>query len=670
MVDIIKQDMTDIWASSGDVEAPSPAKIATGWVVEAVPRQWWNWFENRQDTNIAYMLQKGIPEWDVDTEYLTNKSYVQRNNVVYKCIVTNTNTDPSTTPANWVKAFPESSASLEALRTVTPALNKLAYFTGADTAATTNLPAFGRSLIDDADAAAGRATLSAQLASAVLTTLASVSPATNKLPYFTSTATATVTDFTAFARTLLDDADAATARATLGVDSAVDTSAALSAAIATTQPLDATLTALAGVSATTNKIAYFNGTDAATVTDFTAFGRSVVGAADAAAGRVVLDSPSNADLTAAIATAQPLNSTLTSLSGVTVPANSLPYISTAGVFASLSFPVFSQTLTTAASAASARTTLGLGTVATESTVPVAKGGTGGTTQATARSGIGAASSGANSDITSLSGLTTPLSIAQGGTGADNAATARSNLGISTGAAATVQTSTYDTTAGRVTIVGAFGLGNVSAAAAFYAGNDLNTSTTGIASGWYFIQTSTAWSPVAGFEGIVRVDRLSSAVVYQEAWMYASQRRFSRLTTNSGTSWTAWAEEYNTSNFNPATKQNTLGYVPIAADNATIAGFASGSLVIPYIANGGNIAYLWSDANAATRFANMSAASAIGTYSFLKNFTGVTVGAGTTVAGGNLMYSDTALNNFGNPPGTWRCMSAVAAGAATLFLRVS
>lgn len=62
-------------------------------------------------------------------------------------------------------------------------------------------------------------------------------------------------------------------------------------------------------------------------------------------------------------------------------------------------------------------------------LPVANGGTGGTTQSTARSGLGAAASGANSDITSLSGLSTALSIAQGGTGATSAAAALSALGI-------------------------------------------------------------------------------------------------------------------------------------------------------------------------------------------------------------------------------------------------
>jgi hypothetical protein len=77
----------------------------------------------------------------------------------------------------------------------------------------------------------------------------------------------------------------------------------------------------------------------------------------------------------------------------------------------------------------ARTNLGLGSLATLSTAPVANGGTGATTAATARSNLGAAASGANSDVTSLNGLTTPLSVAQGGTGANAASGARTNLGV-------------------------------------------------------------------------------------------------------------------------------------------------------------------------------------------------------------------------------------------------
>ena len=49
-------------------------------------------------------------------------------------------------------------------------------------------------------------------------------------------------------------------------------------------------------------------------------------------------------------------------------------------------------------------------------VPVAQGGTNATTATAARSNLSAAQSGANSDITSLTALSTPLSTAQGGTG--------------------------------------------------------------------------------------------------------------------------------------------------------------------------------------------------------------------------------------------------------------
>ena len=97
-----------------------------------------------------------------------------------------------------------------------------------------------------------------------------------------------------------------------------------------------------------------------------------------------------------------------------------------------------------------------------------------------------AKKGANSDITSLSGLTTALSISQGGTGAKNAADARTNLGLGSAATKDVGPNT-----GNVLGVGYFGFGT--------PGVNVLGSTE---SGFYGIDGSgTAWAPQAG-SGIV------------------------------------------------------------------------------------------------------------------------------------------------------------------------
>lgn len=66
---------------------------------------------------------------------------------------------PPTTLANWTPIGQSLSSSLAAISGLTPAADKLAFYTGSNTADLTVLTAFARALLDDSNAATARATL-------------------------------------------------------------------------------------------------------------------------------------------------------------------------------------------------------------------------------------------------------------------------------------------------------------------------------------------------------------------------------------------------------------------------------------------------------------------------------------------------------------------------------
>lgn len=166
---------------------------------------------------------------------------------------------------------------LSALAGLSSAAEKLPYFTGSGTAGLTDFTSAGRALIDDANAAAQRTTLGVAIGTDVqaydaeLTAIAGLTSAADRVPYFTGSGTAALATLTSAARTVLDDTSTANMLTTLGA-----------------QPSDSELTAIAGLTSASNKLPYFTGSGTASLADLTAAGRAVLDDADAATQRTTL----------------------------------------------------------------------------------------------------------------------------------------------------------------------------------------------------------------------------------------------------------------------------------------------------------------------------------------------------------------------------------------------
>jgi hypothetical protein len=360
--------------------------------------------------------------------------------------------------------------SLLTIYALSPATDRLPYYTGPISANLAVFTAFARTILDDADAATVRATISAQALSSELSAIAGLISATDRVPYFTGVGTAALATFTAFARSLLDDVDATTARATLaaaalaspaftGTPTAptavggtnttqIATTAFVVDAIATGagtyQPLDNELTALSGVTAAADRLPYFSGASTAALATFTAFGRSLVDDADATAGRATLglalvaSSASATDLTAGTLPSARLPAALASIYALTPAADRLPYYTSALAAALATFTAFARTLLDDADASAARTTLGLAAIAASGDAADLTGTLAAARLPNSLAAIYALTPAANKvpyyTSASLAGLTDFTAYGRGLVGVADDVNARGYLGLATAAA--------------------------------------------------------------------------------------------------------------------------------------------------------------------------------------------------------------------------------------------
>jgi hypothetical protein len=220
--------------------------------------------------------------------------------------------------------------------------------------------------------------------------------ATNKVLGRSSAGAGAVEEITltAAGRALIDDADAAAQRTTLG--------------IGTLGTQDSTAVAITGGTITNSTISG--------ITDL-AIADGGTGASTAAAARTNLGLVIGTDV-------QSFNASLTSIAGLTTGANQAIYTTGANTYATTNLTSFGRSLIDDVDAATARTTLGLGSISTQAVSSVAI--TGGTANLSAATIGNATISGGT-----ISGIT-DITVTDGGTGASTATGARTNLGLAIG----------------------------------------------------------------------------------------------------------------------------------------------------------------------------------------------------------------------------------------------
>jgi hypothetical protein len=156
---------------------------------------------------------------------------------------------------------------------------------------------------------------------------------------------------------------------------------------------DAELLAIAGLTSASDRLPYFTGSGTAALATFTAAGRNLIDDADASTQRTTLGLAIGSNV-------QAYDAELQAIAGVTSAANALPYFTGSGTASVTTITGAGRDLLDDADASAMRTTLGLGTMATQASGSVSITGgsiTGITDLALADGGTGASLSDPNAD---------------------------------------------------------------------------------------------------------------------------------------------------------------------------------------------------------------------------------------------------------------------------------